>query len=62
MKSISYNPFIATFQLLSAASLNVGRSQNGVLGNGLKPQDMYCSAQGELFGCAVSHLLCVVWS
>ena len=26
---------IATFQLLSAASLNLTRSQNGVLGNGL---------------------------
>ena len=26
---------IATFQLSSAVSLNLGRSQNGVLGNGL---------------------------
>ena len=29
------NPLIATFQLSSAASLNLGLSQNGVLGNGL---------------------------
>ena len=29
------NPSIATFELLSAASLNLGHSQNGVLGNGL---------------------------
>ena len=30
------NPLIATFQLSSAAPLNLGWSQNGVLGNGLK--------------------------
>ena len=30
------NPLTATFQLSSAASLNLGRSQNGILGNGLK--------------------------
>ena len=35
MQSVSCNPLIATFQLLSAASLNLGRSQSGVLGNGL---------------------------
>ena len=35
MQSVSSNPVIATFQLSSAASLNLGRSQNGVLGNGL---------------------------
>ena len=35
MHSLSENPLIATFQLSSAASLNWGRSQNGVLGNGL---------------------------
>ena len=29
------NELTATFQLLSAASLNLGWSQNGVLGNGL---------------------------
>ena len=29
------NGLIATFQLSSAASLNLGRSQNGVLGNEL---------------------------
>ena len=37
MQSLSENPLIATFQLSSAPSLNLGRSQNGVLGNGLKP-------------------------
>ena len=35
MQSVSQNPLIATFQLSSAASLNLGQSQNGVLGNGL---------------------------
>ena len=35
MQSVSYNPLIATFLLSSAASLNLGRSRNGVLGNGL---------------------------
>ena len=34
-QSVSKNPLIATFQLSSAASLNLGQSQNGVLGNGL---------------------------
>ena len=34
MQSLSFNPLIATFQLSSAASLNLGRSQNCVLGNG----------------------------
>ena len=32
---LSLNLLIATFQLSSAASLNLGHSQNGVLGNGL---------------------------
>ena len=35
MQSASKYPLIVTFQLSSAASLNLGRSQNGVLGNGL---------------------------
>ena len=35
MQSVSKSMLIATFQLSSAASLNLGRSQNGVLGNGL---------------------------
>ena len=35
MHSVSKNPLIATFQLSSAASSNLGQSQNGVLGNGL---------------------------
>ena len=30
------NALIATFELLSAASLNFGQSENGVLGNDLK--------------------------
>ena len=34
-QSVSENPLIATFELSPAASLNLGRSQNGVLGNGL---------------------------
>ena len=37
MQSVSENPLIVTFQLASAASLNLGRSQNGVLGNSLRP-------------------------
>ena len=36
MQSVSLNPFIATFQSLSAASLNLVWSQNAVTGNGLK--------------------------
>ena len=36
MQSVSWNHLIATSQLSSAASLNLGRSQNGVLGNGLR--------------------------
>ena len=36
MQSVSENHLIATFQLSSAASLNFGRSQNGILGNGLR--------------------------
>ena len=36
MQLVSKSPSIATFQLLSAASFNLGRSQSGVLGNGLK--------------------------
>ena len=35
-QSVYSNPLIATFQLSSASSLNLGRSQNGVLGNRLK--------------------------
>ena len=40
MDYISWNPLIATFQLLSAASLNLGWSQNGVLGNRLSHVQM----------------------
>ena len=36
MQSVSENPSKAMFQLSSAASLNLERSQNGVLGKGLK--------------------------
>ena len=35
MQFVSLNSLIATFQLSSAASLNLGRSRSGVLGNGL---------------------------
>ena len=35
-QSVSYNGFIAIFQLSSAPSLNLGLSRNGILGNGLK--------------------------
>ena len=35
MQSVSYNPVIVKFHLSSAASLNLGQSQNGLLGNGL---------------------------
>ena len=35
MQSVSQNCLIGTFQLSSAASMNLGWSQNGVLGNGL---------------------------
>ena len=34
VQSVIVNPLIATFQLSSAACLNLGQSQNGVLGNG----------------------------
>ena len=40
MQSVSQNSLIATFQLSPAASLNLGQSQNGVLGNGL---NVYCA-------------------
>ena len=33
MQSVSLNPLLATFQLLSATSLNLGLIQNGILGN-----------------------------
>ena len=36
MQSVSKNHLIATFQMLSAASLDLGWSQNDVIGNGLK--------------------------
>ena len=35
MQSVYKNLVITTFQLSSAASLNLGRSQNGILGKGL---------------------------
>ena len=38
MQSVSWNPLIAKFKLLSAAPLNLGWFQNGVLGNGLKSE------------------------
>ena len=36
MDSVSENYLIATFQLSAALSLNLGWSQNGVLGNRLR--------------------------
>ena len=36
LEPVSWNLLIATYQLLSAASLNLGWSQNSVLGKGLK--------------------------
>ena len=47
MQSVCLNPLIATFQMSSAASLNLGWSQNGGLGNGfeieLRPNEwQYC--------------------
>ena len=36
MNLVPLNPLIATFQLSSAASLNLGQSQNDLLGNGLR--------------------------
>ena len=35
VQSVSENPSTAIFQLSSAASLNLGRPKNGILGNGL---------------------------
>ena len=35
-QTVPENPLKATFQLSSAASSNLGRSQNAVLGNGLR--------------------------
>ena len=41
MQSVSTVPLIATSQLSSASSLNLGRSQNGVLGNGLNKKYLF---------------------
>ena len=41
MQSVSYIPLVETLQLSSVASLNLGRSQNGVLGNGLTSTPQY---------------------
>ena len=35
MQPVYQNPLIATFELSSSASLNLGHSENGVLRNGL---------------------------
>ena len=42
MQSVSKNPLIATFQLSSAASSNLGQSENGMVGNGLNPVCCNC--------------------
>ena len=54
MQSVSKNPLIATFQLSSAASLNLGRSQNGVLGNELT---IYNVGNGVRYQ-TINHLPC----
>ena len=49
MQSVSRNPLIAIFQLSSAASLNLGRSQYGVLGNGSrKPENAVVETLADL--------------
>ena len=47
MQSVSKNPLLATFQLSSAASLKLGRSQNSVLGNGLSIDFLSMMHQGH---------------
>ena len=47
MQSVSFNPFIATFQLLSATSLNLGWSQNCLLGIGLNLDKAKCLSGKE---------------
>ena len=42
MQSVSENPSISTFQFLSAASLNLGPIQNGVLGKRVKDHVNQC--------------------
>ena len=54
MQSVSQNPLIATFQLSSAASLNLGRSQNGVSGNGLKK---FIKVMNPFCACITNNLL-----
>ena len=49
MHSVSQKPLIATFQLLSAASLNSVQSQNGLLGNGLYRNSNPCGTVPRLF-------------
>ena len=48
MESVSENPLVATFQLSSTASFNLGLSQIGVLGNGLNsihsPKQLHSSS------------------
>ena len=47
MQSLSKNPLIATFQLSSTASLNLGLSQNVVLGNGIARSIFSSAVSGE---------------
>ena len=42
-------PLIAKFQLSPAASLNLGQSQNGVLGNGLANTTLKCPQRRNQF-------------
>ena len=48
MQSVSQDPLIATFHL-SAATLNLGRSQNGVSGNGLSADWMVFAAAFNIY-------------
>ena len=44
---LSKTPLMALFQLLSAVSLNLGQAQNGVLGNGLMPEQNLCHFENQ---------------
>ena len=57
MQSVSKNPLIATFQLSSAASLNMGQSQNVVSWNGLNR--IYVSCLNNSFALCRSNFFAV---
>ena len=58
MQSVSQNPLIAKVQLSSAASLNLGLSQNGVLGNGLNKVYMTKSYQNATESVKEDQMAC----